>query len=335
MKRILQNSLKLILPLLIGGGIIWYLYKGQNFEEMKQVLDSGIEWKWIFLSLLFAILSHVVRAIRWRMQFKALGYEPTVNELSNAVFGNYGINLIFPRLGEVWRCNFMAKRYKIPFTTVLGTMVSERLLDVMCIGLITLVTFGIEHKVFLAFFRDHPTLADSLDRILLSPWVIGGAALTLFLTFYFRKKIFGLSIFKKFAGLGQKLWEGVKTIQVMKHKWTFIFLTFGIWMLYFLNFYVCLYAFEFSKEVGLIGGLTMFVMGSLGIIVPVQGGTGPWHFMIISTMLLYGIGQTEASTFALFVHAIQQGFIILLGLYAMMAILLGDRLRKIVQPTVK
>ena len=77
-----------------------------------------------------------------------------------------------------------------------------------------------------------------------------------------------------------------------------------------------------------MAGLTMFVMGSLGVIVPVQGGTGPWHFMIISTMLLYGIGQTEASTFALVVHALQKGFVIILGLYALAAIALGKRLRK-------
>jgi hypothetical protein len=83
--------------------------------------------------------------------------------------------------------------------------------------------------------------------------------------------------------------------------------------------------------VGFLGGLTCFVMGSLGIIVPVQGGTGPWHFMIISTLVLLGVGQTEASTFALVVHALQQSFVILLGLYAMVAINVGDRLRKRVQ----
>ena len=334
MKRLLQNSFRFIVPILIGGGILWFLYKGQNIDDMKKVLQSGIEWKWIFLSLIFAILSHVLRAVRWRMQFRTLGITPSVSELTNAVFGNYGINLIFPRLGEIWRCDFMAKRHNISFPVVLGTLFSERLMDMVSVLTLSLITFLLEGRVFKTFFSEHDTIINSLGSILFSPWLYGGLLLMLFLLITFRKKIVKLGFFKKFSNLGQKVWLGIKTIQVMEHKWTFIFLTFGIWILYFLNFYVCLYAFEFTREVGLIGGLTMFVMGSLGVVVPVQGGTGPWHFMIISTMLLYGIGQTEASAFALIVHAVQQGFVLLLGLYAMVSILFWNRLKKLFQPTV-
>lgn len=334
MKKILQNSLKFIIPVFIGAGILWYLYKEQDMSKIRNVLDSGVDWKWILLSLFFSILSHVMRAYRWKLQFKTLGITPSLHDLTNSVFGNYGVNLIFPRLGEVWRCNFMAKRHNLPFTTVLGTMISERLFDVMCIALISIVTFFLQRKIFFSFFSEHPTLAGTMGDIFLSPWLYlviltSGAA-----AYFFRKRVMRLAIAQKITGLCRKLWEGVETIRLMKYKWTFILLTFGIWTLYFLNFFVCLYAFEFTKEVTLMAGLTMFVMGSLGIIVPVQGGTGPWHFMIISTMLLYGIGQTEASTFALVVHAIQQGFVILLGLYAIAAITLANRLRKKVQLTV-
>lgn len=334
LKRILQNSLKFLIPLMIGSGIIWYLYKGQNLNEIKRVLDSGIKWEWIFISLIFAILSHVLRAYRWKQQLKTLQTNPSLSDLTHSVFGNYGVNLIFPRLGEVWRCNYVAQHQKLPFTVVLGTMVSERLFDVICIGLITVVTIIIQNAFFASFFHEHPTLADSLKYVFTSPWLyltIGGSIIFIFL---FRRQFAKFKWIHKVSNLGVKLLEGIKTIQTMNNKWSFIFLTFGIWLLYFLNFYVCLYAFEFSKEIGLLGGLTLFVMGSLGVIVPVQGGTGPWHFMIISTMVLFGIGQTEASTFALVVHAIQQGFVILLGLYAMVAINWSNHFRKKVQLTV-
>ena len=334
MKKILQKSLKFLIPLCIGAGILWYLYKGQDIQEIRKVLDSGIKWEWIILSLVFAILSHVLRAYRWKQQLKILHTSPSLNDLTNSVFGNYGVNLIFPRLGEVWRCNYVARRHKLPFTVVLGTIVSERLFDVLCIGLITVVTLLIQSTFFIRFFKEHDTLAGSLQHVFLSPWLYLSIAALIVSLFLFRKQIIRCTWVRKIMEISQKLLEGIKTIQVMKNKWFFIFLTFGIWILYFLNFYVCLYAFEFSKEIGVLGGLTLFVMGSLGIIVPVQGGTGPWHFMIISTMLLFGIGQTEASTFALVVHAIQQGFIILLGLYAMVAISLFDRFRKKVQLTV-
>ena len=331
MKRILQNSFKFIIPILIGAGIIWYLYKEQDMSKIRSVLDSGIDWKWILLSLLFMILSHVLRAYRWKMQFKTLGINPSLHDLTNSVFGNYGVNLVFPRLGEIWRCNYVAKKHKLPFTTVLGTVISERIFDVMCISLITIITFVLQRKVFFAFFKEHPTLADTLSKVFLSPWLYVGIVALILFVILFRKTIIQYRITKTILELGRKLWGGIETIRLMRYKWTFIFLTFGIWILYFLNFFVCLYAFEFSKEVTLMAGLTMFVMGSLGVIVPVQGGTGPWHFMIISTMLLYGIGQTEASTFALVVHALQQGFVIILGLYALAAIALGKRLRKDIQ----
>ncbi|MEG0949339.1 MAG: lysylphosphatidylglycerol synthase transmembrane domain-containing protein [Bacteroidales bacterium] len=334
MKKLLQQSLKFFFPLLLGAGILWYLYKGQDIQKIQKVLDSGIEWEWILLSLVFAILSHVLRAYRWKQQLKTLHKTPSLNELTNSVFGNYGVNLIFPRLGEVWRCNHIARRHKLSFTVVLGTIVSERLFDVLCIGLISVVTLLIQSKFFISFFKEHDTLAGSLKHLFTSPILYGGIALLIILVILFRKKIRQWKIVRKLMEISQKLFEGIKTIQGLPNKWFFIFLTFGIWILYFLNFYVCLYAFDFSKDIGVLGGLTLFVMGSLGIIVPVQGGTGPWHFMIISTMLLLGVGQTEASTFALVVHAIQQGFVILLGLYAMLAINVANRLRKNMQLTV-
>lgn len=334
MKKILQQSLKFLFPLLLGAGILWFLYKGQNMDEIKKVLDSGIRWEWILLSLVFAILSHVLRAYRWKQQLKTLRSTPSMNDLTNSVFGNYGVNLLLPRLGEVWRCNFIARRQKLSFSVVLGTIVSERLFDVLCIGLITIVTLAIQTKFFVSFFAQHDTLASSLQHIFLSPWLYLGIGILIGVTYLFRKQVMKWQIVRKIVEFSQKLFEGIKTIQGLRNKWFFIFLTFGIWILYFLNFYVCLYAFDFSDDIGFLGGLTLFVMGSLGIIVPVQGGTGPWHFMIISTMILFGIGQTEASTFALVVHAIQQSFVLLLGLYAMIAINLTDRFRKKVQLTV-
>lgn len=334
MKKILQKVLKIFVPLMLGGGILWYLYKGQNVQDIQKVLDSGIKWEWILLSLIMSILSHVLRAYRWKQQLKTLHKSPSLHDLTNSVFGNYGVNLLFPRLGEIWRCNFISKRHKIPFTVVLGTIVSERVFDVLCIGIISLFTLLIQSKFIISFFKEHATLASSLEQIFISPWLYLGIGSLILIGYLFRKQIARWQITHKLVEISKNLFEGIKTIKLMKNKWFFIFLTFGIWFLYFLNFYVCLYAFDFSKDIGFMGGMLLFVMGSLGIIVPVQGGIGPWHFMIISTMLLLGIGQTEASTFALVVHAIQQLFVILLGLYAMIAINMANRFRKNMQLTV-
>ena len=310
---------------MLGAGILWFLYKGENMDEIKQVLDSGIRWPWIVLSFVFAVLSHVARAYRWQQQLRTLDCKASLNTLSNSVFGNYGVNLIFPRLGEVWRCNYIARREQMSFSVVLGSVVSERIFDVLCIGIISAATILIQIPFFASFFSEHETLAGSLSTLFLTPWLYLGLAVVVLVGWLCRKRVMQWRLTQKIVEFAKKLLEGIKTIQGLPNKWFFIFLTFGIWFLYFLNFYVCLFAFECTENVSLLGGLTCFVMGSLGIIVPVQGGTGPWHFMIISTLVLLGIGQTEASTFALVVHALQQVFVILLGLYAVAAIQIDNR----------
>ena len=299
-----------------------------KIDEIQEVLSSGVKWEWIGLSLILVTLSHIVRAYRWRFQLETLKVEPTMNTLVNSIFGSYGVNLIFPRLGEVWRCNYMSKRQGISFTTVFGSLVSERFLDMICIAIITGLAIMIQYDFFLSFFSSHQTIADKFNALITSPWPYIIATIILASGIVFRKKIQKTTLARKINNIFIKFIEGIKSIMLMKRKWTYLFLTVAIWVLYFFNFYVCLFAFEFTRDIGISGALTLFVMGSLGIIVPVQGGMGPWHFMIISTLVLFGIGQTQASTFALVVHAFQQAILILLGIYTIIAINLGNRLNK-------
>ena len=144
--------------------------------------------------------------------------------------------------------------------------------------------------------------------------------------FFLRKKLTQGAFAQKLQNILFGFKQGIKTILQMDRKWTYIFLTALIWVLYFFNFYVCLFAFDFTSEIGFANAITLFVMGSLAIIVPIQGGLGPWHFMIISTLMLFGVGNTQASTFAFVVHTFQQAVLIILGIYTIIAINLGEKL---------
>lgn len=328
MNKIVQNGLKFGVPLIIGVAIIWYLYREVSISEIKDVLSSGVEWSWIILSLVLALCSHILRGIRWQYQLRTIVDRPPINDLVNSVFGAYGVNLILPRMGELWRCNFIAKRLNQPFSTILGTVISERFVDMVSVALITLIAFIAERNFFFSFFRNHPTIANSLIVLVKSPYCYLALALIIGGLIVFFKNGGRFKFIEKIISILKRIWEGAKTIMLMKHKWMFIFLTAAIWILYFFNFYVCLFAFEFSRDLGILDALSMFVMGSIAVVVPVQGGIGPWHFMIISTMMYYGVGETEASTFALVVHAIQQGFVLLLGAYALIFINLKYRVLK-------
>ncbi len=332
MKKIVRNTLKFIVPLCFGVGIFWYLYKGVKLEEIEEVLKSGVKWEWIALSLILVTLSHIIRAYRWRFQLKTLKVEPSLNTLVNSVFGSYGVNLIFPRLGEIWRCNYMSKREDISFTTVFGSLISERFLDMICIAIITGSVMLFQYDFFLSFFSSHQTIVVTLQKLIVSPWPYIITSIIIASSLIFRKRISQTAFAKKISNIFSGFIKGIKSIMEMENKWTYLFLTATIWILYFFNFYVCLFAFDFTSDISLAGALTLFVMGSLGVVVPVQGGMGPWHFMIISTLVLFGIGQTQASTFALVVHGFQQAILILLGIYTIIAINLGERFNKTREP---
>ena len=110
---------------------------------------------------------------------------------------------------------------------------------------------------------------------------------------------------------------GITSLARMKNGWLFILETVGIWFCYFMQFYLCFFCFGFSSDLSLLAGLLLFVAGSVAVVVPTPNGAGPWHFAIISIMVLYGVSSTNASVFALIVHSTQTLLVAVLGLYAL------------------
>ena len=334
MKKGIKTGIKYIFPLLIGFGILTYLYQGIQIEDLQQVLQSNVKWQWILLSLLFATLSHILRALRWRLQLDELQVKTTTSTLVNAVFGGYAVNLILPRLGEIWRCNYLSKQVDKPFSSLLGTLVSERLFDVLFLGLFVVATFFLQPQFFLSFFESY-TLADKFEPLM---WALMFLGLFVILSaasvFYFWDKIQHYALVRYVHQVSQKLLLGINTLLTMPSKGAYLLSTGGIWILYFLNFYVCLFAFDFTQDITFLQGLTLFVMGSIAVIAPVQGGIGPWHFMLITTLVQFGVAHSQAAIFALVVHAIQQLFVLLLGVYAFISIYLMQRKTRDTQLTV-
>ncbi len=320
MKKHFKSILKFIIPLFLGLGLLRYLYRGIDINEVKEVLDSGVDWKWIIISLVFAIISHVLRALRWRLQLLSIGVDLPRSVLVNSIFGTYAVNLLLPRLGEVWRTNFISKQSKSNFSTILGSLVSERLFDLLSILLILLAAFYIHRHFFLDFLHEH---LFSKEIAHLMPWLIAFIVIVIAIAislYICREKILNSSFALKIKSTLGNIKEGVMTIMTMDKKALYLFYTVAIWVFYFLNFYVCLWAFDFTSHIGVSGGLILFAMGSLAVIAPVQGGTGPWHFMIITTLVYLGVASSSAAIFALVVHAIQQLFVLMLGLYAFISI---------------
>ncbi len=325
MKKIVRNIVKFLLPLLFGVAIFVYLYSHLDTAEIIRILQSGIHYKWILFSMLFGLLSHVLRALRWRLQLLSLGNDPGMVRLTNAIFGTYAVNLVFPRLGEVWRCGYIARRSKMPFTQVLGSVVSDRLSDTIAVALLTGGVFLLQMPVFFRFLSQYPSLESRLRDMVASPWMYLGIALFVLLVVWVFRKYKDHLWVVRIRQVMANLWCGFVTVVRMKYKTSFLFYTLLIWLCYFLQLYVCLFAFDFSEHLGIMPALTMFVMGSLSMGLPVQGGVGPWHFAIVATLVIYGIGESQAGAFAFVAHGAQMVLIVLLGLYTMFSIMLENK----------
>lgn len=325
LKKLLGSILKFFIPLLCGAALFWYLYSHLDMHQIGVILQSEINYFWIALSMIIGLMSHIFRALRWKLQLKTLGVDPSVKALTNAVFGMYAMNLLIPRVGEVWRCTYLARWEKMSFTQVLGSIISERLCDTLTLVFLTVITFFLQMKVSRDFLRKFPTIEETLWRMITTPWLyICLLVMVGFLIWLFTKKTENRWV-AKVKSIVKNLWYGFRTILRMKQVTMFLLYTVAIWFCYFLELYVCFFAFGSMQHLGVLAAMTLFVMGSLSMGIPVQGGVGPWHLAIIAALSIYGIGENIAGAFALVAHGSQMLLIILLGIYTLFSVSLEKK----------
>ena len=326
LKRILSHIIKYGLPLLLGLGIFWLLYRQFDFNEILSILQSDINFFWVALSMIVGVLSHIVRALRWRLQLVSLGINPSFSTICNAVFGTYAFNLVLPRFGELWRCTYIANHEKSSFSRVLGSVLSERCADTLTVLAITLIVFLSQMGVAVEFFEQSPQLQEKIFNLITSPWlyiVILAVVATIWVLLAGRIKS---KITEKLQSVLFNMWDGFKSVISMQNgKIMFFVYTIMIWSCYFLQLYICIFAFDWMSHVTIMQALVLFVLGSIGMAVPVQGGIGPWHAAVIFGMTFYGFGYEQSGAFALVAHGSQMIVTVLLGIYTTIAILFDKR----------
>ena len=168
MNKLLKKTLKIILPILLGGFILYWVYRDFDFSKAEEVLLHQTNWWWMLLSLFFGVMSHVLRGWRWKQTLEPLDAHPKTSDCVDAIFVSYATNLVLPRVGEVSRCGVLAKYDNVSFAKSLGTVVTERLVDTLCILLITGITFLVQMPVFSRFFEETGTKIPSLVHLVTS-----------------------------------------------------------------------------------------------------------------------------------------------------------------------
>lgn len=327
LKKTINKAVQIVFPLLLGAAILVWTYHGFDFRQVGEVMDGEMNYWWMAFSLVFGVLGHVFRGWRWNLTLAPLGEYPKLSDSVYAVFISYAANLVLPRVGEVSRCGVLAKYDGVSFSKSLGTVVTERLIDTLCVLSITAFTLLVQSRVFAAFFDRTGTNAHFFTHLFTSTnfyiTLVCIAAVGVLAYFLFRN----LSVFARVKGILGDIWAGCVSLRHVHRPVLFVVYTVGIWVCYFLQFYVSMFCFDFSSGLGWMAGLVMFVVGSIAVAVPTPNGAGPWHFAVITMMMMYGVSKEEAGIFALLVHGIQTFLLILLGIYGLVALPLTNKKR--------
>lgn len=320
MKQSILKTLKFVSFFLLGIFIFWMVYKDQDFKRIKSILTNDVNYFWIVVSLFIGLLSHISRTIRWNLLIEPLGRKPRLLNTFLAVMVGYLMNLALPRMGEISRCGVIARYEKISFTKLVGTVVTERLIDVLMLLILLAIVVLTQFGQVLEFLKNNPEVNEKLQQVIYSPILIGGLLLFLAVLWLSRHKIRESALMKKVMGFVGQFVEGFRSIGKMKRKGSFIFHSVFIWVMYYLMMYLIFFSFGFTSHLGPLAGLTVFVLGSFGMVAPVQGGIGAWHFMVIEGLALYGVDRADGKVFALLAHGTSTVMLIVLGLIGVLVL---------------
>ncbi len=309
----MKKALKIILPLLIGAGILYYYLSGFTQTQLQEIYSNikGADFKWLFISLLFGLISHIIRAYRWNYLLETLNYRPKKINLVLTVGLSYLLNLVIPRAGEVGRAASLAKYEKnIRFEKAFGTIVAERMADIIFLLLFMALAF------FLQFDLIYDMIAPKLpENPLLLSFEILAVIIIFYLIIQFLKKsnnIFAIKIRNFITGLLQ----GMQSILKMPHKWWFILQTTLIWLLYIAMFWVVLLAFPETKNLGIDAILVSFIAGSIAMVIS-NGGFGVYPVFVAEALYIYNISLETGTAFGLLMWTTQTLLVILFGLICM------------------
>jgi glycosyltransferase 2 family protein len=320
----MQKTLITIVQLVVFVGLgvfLIYWKSGQLSASDKEQLIASIKavhlW---FLAPVFVVffLSHFFRALRWKLLLQPLNIRPTNTNTTSAVLIGYLANLLLPRMGEVAKCTVLARYEHVPVDKIVGTIVVERIFDVVCLGIITLATFTLQAGVIGQEANNVIQHFSAKGNTFLILGIIAIVGLVALILIYRKIKTSKVGHFIK--GMG----DGVKSIFQLKQRGLFLLYSFLIWLMYLLTIYLGFLGMDETMHLTPVVGLVVLVFGSVGMIVT-QGGIGAYPIVVGKTLQSYGLTETSGLAFGWVSWMVQTGIIIILGLIALVVLPLYNR----------
>lgn len=291
----LKKALQILASLALGIGILYWLFAKENLDWADfQTELTTVNWFWIILGIINLQLSWLYRAIRWQMQIEAIDRRYALRDLWAASIAGVAINYLIPRSGELLKCAWVGKKTGSSTPRLIGTVVTERAIDVLCLLLIVCIGFFLEYDVLISFLLEEAKVPYWLLYLGLFGGVLGLAFL--FVTQRLAKRKGG--VFAKLWDLVTALWEGILSVKKLKRPFLFIALTLLIWSSYVLMQYLVFFAYPPASKFGFDVALIVFIFSSFGIIVPTPGGIGSFQFFAQTALVIYGMASASALFFA-------------------------------------
>lgn len=319
MTKNVKKTLKIVLPIVLGVFLVWYSYNFTTPENRKQIIRyiQDADLFWVGLSVMIGILSHVSRAIRWNYLLEPMGYKPRISNNIIIILIAYLANLGIPRSGEVLRATALATYEQVPFEKGFGTIVTERIIDLLMLLLIIIIALFTQTAIILDILKVNG-LSLSLGFLILGSGILG---LFVFLAFLKRSSSgFALKLKRFLRGM----LDGVLSILKMKNKWAFVLHSFFIWLAYIAMFWVIKYTVPETIELSVGQLLVPFVAGAFAMSTT-NGGVGLYPIVVSSSLAIFGISSVSGDAFGWIMWISQTLMVVVFGAISFLVLPLWNR----------
>ena len=311
----IKQTIQILISLAIAVWIFWFLYKDIEFNNLvEQVFSSN--WAWIGLSLAIALGGYALRGWRWTLLIQENeGKKVTLSDAYHAVMVGYLANMIVPRAGEVARCGVLSQTNGISIGHLLGTVILERSIDLLFLIATILLAFLVENELFLNLagqLVDLDNLGEKLVQNL--PLVLGGILVFCLVIYFILRRFRDNGFIQKIQHFLRELYSGIKGISTLKNPMGFWLSSVVIWLIYFLTMYTVALGIQSTANLSSGEVLLVMVMGSIGMVAPVQGGIGTFHALVAFILIQLGISEVDGKIFAAIIHGTQVILVLVAGL---------------------
>jgi len=325
MKKKLFTILQYLLFLGLGIFLAWWSLKNLDHEKRMQIRNAFNHARYWLIIPVFGILilSHLVRAVRWKLLINSLGYYPRTENTFFAVMIGYLTNQAVPRLGEILKCTLLARYEKVPADKLIGTIILERIIDAITLLTIFAITLAIQPSLYAdlinAFFHSpHDPHRKKIPGYVIAAIIVALLVIIILLWMLIKNKTVAdvIALFKR---IGKSVWQGISAVQHLRRRGLFLFYTISLWSLYLLGGYIGFYALHETQQYGIKQAFAILSAGSIGMIAT-PGGIGAYALLLKKTMELYGLEEGIALAFGWILWLVQTFVILIGGLFSFVAI---------------